>query len=122
MHSPTGVVDDGYFAICLNTNPYTYIGRRPFNAAPEATLDRGLALLTFRTLRAIPLLSIAASALGTGDRLRRSRHTDYQFDLASARVTGYGPFPYQMDGEYLGETRELRFEHHPDVLRLVIPS
>lgn len=122
IHTDATTIDDGYFAICLNTNPYTYIGRRPFDAAPEATLDRGLALLTFRTLKAVPLLSLAASALGTGDRLRRSRHTDYRIDLTSARVTGYGPFPYQMDGEYLGETTELRFRHHPEVLRLVIPT
>ena len=36
------VVDDGYFTIVLNTNPYTFLGNRPFDLAPEATLDRGL--------------------------------------------------------------------------------
>ena len=44
------VVDDGYLSICLNTNPYTYLGNRPLNLAPEATLDRGLAMVTLRTL------------------------------------------------------------------------
>src|SRR4029453_3079 len=34
------VVDDGYLSICLNTNPYTYLGNRPLDLAPEATLDR----------------------------------------------------------------------------------
>ena len=29
------VVDDVYFAICLNTNPYTYLGTRPLNLAPD---------------------------------------------------------------------------------------
>ena len=43
-HADGTVVDDGYLAICLNTNPYTYLGNRPLDLAPEATLDRGLAL------------------------------------------------------------------------------
>ena len=49
-HADGTVVDDGYLAICLNTNPYTYLGNRPLNLAEEATLDRGLAVVTLRTL------------------------------------------------------------------------
>lgn len=120
-HADGTIVDDGYFALCLNTNPYTYVGRRPFTVGPEATLDRGLVMLTFRTLSLVPFLGLAASALGTGEHLRRSRHTDYRTDLAELRVTGHGPFPYQVDGDYLGETTELRFRHRPAVLDLVIP-
>jgi diacylglycerol kinase family enzyme len=120
-HTDGTIVDDASFAVCLNTNPYTYVGRRPFNAAPDATLDRGLALLTFRTLDLVPLLGLAASALASGERLRRSRYTDYRADLTGARVTGYGPFPYQVDGDYLGETSELNFRHEPDVIDLVLP-
>lgn len=37
------------------------------------------------------------------------------------RVRGHGPFPYQVDGDYLGEVEELVFRHHPDVLELVVP-
>jgi hypothetical protein len=37
------------------------------------------------------------------------------------RVEGYGPFPYQVDGDYLGEVEHLDIRHEPDVLRLVIP-
>jgi diacylglycerol kinase family enzyme len=122
VHHPDGtIVDDASFALCLNTNPYTYVGRRPFNAAPDATLERGLVMLSFRTLDLVPLLGLAASALGSGERLRRSRHTEYRTDLSFARVTGYGPFPYQVDGDYLGETTELRFRHEPDVMDLVMP-
>lgn len=122
VHHPDGViVDDATFAVCLNTNPYTYVGRRPFNAAPDATLDRGLAMLTFRTLDLVPLLGLAASALASGEHLRHSRHTDYGTDIESARVVGYGPFPYQVDGDYLGEITELQFRHEPEILDLVVP-
>ena len=43
-------VDDVYFGVCLNTNPYTYLGTRPLNLAPDTTLDTGLAMLSVRSL------------------------------------------------------------------------
>jgi len=115
------VIDDGYFAICLNTNPYTYLGNRPFDVIPEATLDRGLAIVTFRSLALIPLLQAAASALGFGRDIRRQKHLDVRTDLTRFDIDGHGPFPYQVDGDYLGETEHLRFEHKPEILKLVLP-
>ena len=120
LHFADGsIVDDGYFAICLNTNPYTYLGNRPFDIAPEATLDRGLSVLTLRSLSLPVLLGAASSALGLGRDLRHHRRVDLRSDLDKLVVQGYGPFPYQVDGDYLGETEHLEFRHEPAVLRLV---
>ncbi|HEX4867938.1 MAG TPA: diacylglycerol kinase family protein [Acidimicrobiales bacterium] len=115
------VVDDGYLSICLNTNPYTYLGNRPLNLAPEATLDRGLACVTLRTLAFGRTMRIIGSALGSGRYLRSSRWTDHRVDLTSVTVEGYGPFPYQVDGDHLGDTEHLEIRHVPDVLDLVMP-
>lgn len=120
-HSDGTIIEDGYFALCLNHNPYTYLGNRPFNVAPEATLDRGLALVTLRTLRFGPTMSVIGSALATGKRLRSHRLVDYRYDLSEVRVRGHGPFPYQVDGDFLGEADELVFRHDPEALRLVFP-
>jgi diacylglycerol kinase family enzyme len=115
------VVDDGYLSICLNTNPYTYLGNRPLNLAPEATLERGLAMVTVRTLAFARTMRIIGSALGNGKHLRTSRWTDHRVDLTRATVTGYGPFPYQVDGDHLGDTELLEIRHEPEVLDLVMP-
>jgi diacylglycerol kinase family enzyme len=120
-HADGTLIDDAYLTICLNTNPYTYLGNRPFNLAPDATFERGLAVVTIRTLKVLPFLAIAASALGSGTRLRRSRNVDYRTDVSQFRVTGHGPFPYQVDGDYLGEIDTLEFHHEPDALQLVLP-
>jgi diacylglycerol kinase family enzyme len=114
-------IDDGYFAICFNSNPYTYLGNRPFNVIPEATLDRGLAIVTFRSLGLWALARAAASALGFGRDIRRLKHLDVRSDLTNLTVDGHGPFPYQVDGDYLGETEHLVFRHEPEILRLVMP-
>src|SRR3546814_2820508 len=113
------VVDDGYLSICLNTNPDTYLGNRPLDLAPEATLDRGLAMVTLRTLAFGRTMRIIGSALGAGRYLRSSRWTDHRTDLTAITVTGYGPFPYQVDGDHLGDTEQLELRHEPDVIDLV---
>lgn len=122
VHTPDGaLVDDGYLCLCFNSNPYTYLGTRPLNVAPDADLERGLVAVTFRTLDAVQLLALVASALGTGSWLRRHRKIDYRTDLSSLTVRGHGPFPYQVDGDYLGETEHLELRHEPDALTIVQP-
>ena len=37
-------------------------------------------------------------------------------------MIGHGPFPYQVDGDYLGEIDRLGFRHEPDSLDLVVPD
>ena len=117
-----GVVDDSYFSIVMNTNPYTYLGNRPFDVIPEATLDRGLAVVSFRSLKLATLLGAAGSALGLGGDLRRRKHLDVRTDLDELVVEGHGPFPYQVDGDHLGDTELLRFRHEPAAMRLVLPG
>lgn len=114
-------VPDGWFTIVLNTNPYTYLGNRPLDLSPAATLDRGLVAVTFRTMRAGVILRSVAGAL-RGGGVAAGPHLDVRTDLAELRVDHEQPFPYQLDGDFLGDTRELRFRHRPDAVRLVRPA
>jgi diacylglycerol kinase family enzyme len=114
-------IDDAYMAICLNSNPYTYLGNIPLNLAPDADLDRGLVMATFRSLQLLPFLGLVASVLRRGSHFRRHRTVDYRPDLTEATVVGHGPFPYQVDGDYLGEAERLAFRHEPDALTVVVP-
>lgn len=120
-HADGSVVDDAYMTVVLNTNPYTYVGNRPFDLAPDATLDRPLTAVTVRSMRTLRFLGLMSSALGSGARLRSSKWVDYRPDISALTVKGFGPFPYQVDGDYLGEIDELVFRHEPDALRLVLP-
>jgi diacylglycerol kinase family enzyme len=115
------VVDDGYLTIVLNTSPYTYFGSRPLDLDPEASLDRALTAVTLRSLGLFRTLRLVGSALARSRALRRSRWVDFRTDLAGFTVRAYGPVPYQVDGEYLGNAEELVFRHEPEVLDLVLP-
>ncbi len=114
-------VPDAKFAVCLNTNPYTYLGSRPLDLAPEATLDRGLVMISLRSLALTKIARLATGAL-RGDGLRASKSVDYRTDLTEFWIDGHRPFPYQVDGDYLGEVSNLHFRHEPGVLRLVLPD
>jgi len=114
---------NGYFVLALNTDPYTFLGNRPLHIAPEATLDRGMALATFQTLSFVPFLRIVGSALGYGRPIGTHRKLDLRTDLDAFCVRAKGEaLPYQVDGDYLGELTEGRFSHEPDALRLVMPG
>jgi diacylglycerol kinase family enzyme len=41
--------------------------------------------------------------------------------LTEVHVEGHGPFPYQVDGDYLGETESLTLRWVPEALTLVAP-
>jgi len=114
-------IDDGMFTVCLNTDPYTFIGTRPFTIAPEASLDRPLSIITLRTLDTIPLLRILSSALGSGRQLRNNKNVSFHADVTQVEIDGYGPVPHQVDGDYLGDVEHLELRYEPDVISLVVP-
>ena len=116
------VVDDATFALCLKTNPYTFLGNRPFDVAPSAGFDSGLSVVVFRKLGLGVLIGAAGSALlGRGEGVRTTRQVLRADDVASLEVTGFGPFPYQVDGDFLGEVERVTLRHEPDCLDLILP-
>ena len=115
---PDGRIDDGYFSIVLNTDPYTYLGNLPLNVAPEATLDRGLAAVTLRSLRSPHLLRIVMDALRPPAGVTANKHLDLRHDLTTATLRARRPIPVQVDGDFIGSFDELVFRHHPNAVRL----
>lgn len=118
--------DDGegeaYFAICLKTNPYTFLGRRRLNLAPEIAPHQGLAIVRFATMSFAPVMCLLASALGSGGWIQRHPKVGCRSDLDRIQVRAIGaPIPYQVDGEFLGEADRLVITHHPDVLDVIVP-
>ncbi len=121
VHLPDGsVIDDGYFTLVMNTDPYTFLGNRPLHVTDEAGLDEPLAALTLRSLGLGTLLGVAVAAL-SGRRVESGRKIDLHTGLDGLRITGHGSVPYQVDGDYLGEASELVFRHEPDAIRLLVP-
>ncbi len=111
----------GFFSIVMNTNPYTFLGKRPLNLSPVANLDTGLSVITFTSLSATNVLGSLGRALFRGS-VHANKHLTLHENVSALTVENDRPFPYQLDGDYLGETTELRFTHVPNAVKLVVPA
>lgn len=98
---------EAHLAIACKSDPYTYLGARPFRLLPEATAPEGLDVLALRSLRTVGTLRVVLRAFGKA-RHTRMRHVLARHDVASIEIDARRPVPYQLDGDYLGEAT--RFE------------
>ena len=114
---------DAFYAITSNTAPYAFFSVRPLTVTPAAGLDRKLALTAFDQLSTGVLLPAALSAMGRGRHLEHANHVVQLADLDSLTlVANDAPFPWQVDGDYLGDVDQLEIRYEPDSLTLVTPA
>ncbi|HSH61854.1 MAG TPA: diacylglycerol kinase family protein [Acidimicrobiales bacterium] len=111
----------GSFVLCLNTNPYTYLGTRPLNVAPGTGFDTRLAVAVLRDVRLATLGKAVRSALGDGHDLGRQAGVTVLTDVEAVTITGEELIPYQVDGEYLGRVDAVEVGLEPDCLEVVLP-
>ncbi len=109
------------FAVCLNTDPYTYLGTRGLSLAPAAALDRPLSVVSFRDLRLGTVATTMAAAAGLRAAAGRSPSVTTVDDVEAATVTAERPVPLQVDGDHVGEATTVEVRHHPSALDLVVP-
>jgi diacylglycerol kinase family enzyme len=107
-------------AVALNTAPYTYLGHRPLDLAPEASLTRPLSVVALTSLGPSMVPILLRAAFGSGGLPDRNR-TRHWADVTTVRIIGHRPFPYQLDGELLGPVSSLTLSHQPDALNLLAP-
>jgi diacylglycerol kinase family enzyme len=111
----------GPYAVISNSDPYAYVGRRQLRIAPGASLDDALTVTMLRTLRAAVVVRAAAAAVGRVTYLTTSPEIVQRTDVMTVDIAADGPFPWQVDGDYLGEVERLAVAYAPDCLTVVVP-
>ena len=111
----------GFLTVVMNTNPYTYLGNRPIDLVPGLTLTDPLAVVTLEELRLFSLGPVLAGAL-RGKDLSGQRSVDLRTEMRSLVIECDPPAPYQVDGDYLGASKRLRFTWTPERLSLLMPE
>jgi diacylglycerol kinase family enzyme len=114
-------VGDGYFAIVLNSDPYTFLGDRQFNLVPGTDLASPLSAVVISSMGATTMLRLTAAALRGRSGIGNYRKVTVVDDVTEAVLTPRPDVPYQVDGDYLGNAGRLEFRWEPDSLRLVMP-
>jgi diacylglycerol kinase family enzyme len=114
-------IPNGFFSVVLNTNPYTFVGKHPIHLSSAASLEKKLVVVTFRRMTTPLMLKTLYSALRRGG-LETSSGIDIATDVEHVKIEFPAPFPYQLDGDYLGDTTLIDIKHCPEALRLVRPT
>ena len=109
-------------AVVQNAENYTYFDKRPIRAGEGATLDSG----TFSGIvldRANPLdvPTIGWRLLSKHARFVDHRHVDGFSGATEVTISSADdrPLPLQVDGDYVGDVDEARFELRPRGLAVV---
>ena len=112
----------GVTTIVQNGSPFTYFQSHPIEIADGTALDSG-SLCGCVLHRATPLSmpSIAVRAFWRRARVSRHRQVTGLNDLHEliVRSADERPLPLQVDGDYLGEVREVRYSIQPAALSVL---
>jgi len=113
-------IDGVFLSFIANTAPWTYIRGYPVNPSPRAHFAGGLDLFGMRSLQVLPVLSAVAGMLRPGGRPVMGRHVVNVHDAEEITVRAQRPMAFQLDGDYLGERRQITFRSVPKAIRVVI--
>jgi diacylglycerol kinase family enzyme len=100
------------------TDPYTYYKGRGLRMTPDASLAKGLDVLSVRKLRRRSVPRIAWQVFGSARHVH-GRDIDYVHDASDVLVTSDKPFPVQVDGDSLGDHRRLEIDLAREALWVV---
>jgi len=104
----------------INTTPYTFLGSTPLHLTPEATIHTPLSMMALTKLSPGVLVRLV-HALRSEDGLAESKNTRHWSNIHQATITGFRPFPYQVDGEIIDPVDDLQISYRPDAINLVLP-
>ena len=117
-----GRSERGASVFVQNGRPYTYFRDRPIDLVTDVALDSGdlggVVLTRASPLDLVPITFRALSGTARIDRHRRVRGFTGVRALVVRSVDGRG-VPIQVDGDYIGEDDEARFEVEPGGLCVV---
>lgn len=111
-----GIKTEVITGIVSNIPQFTFFKRWPVVVAPETRADGGFDVLGLARLKMRKIPRLVSSLFKTHSHLRWPETTYiHNVDSVTMRSTN-GPFPVQVDGEFVGERRLVKVELVPDGL------
>lgn len=115
------LVHDGFFALVMNSDPYTFVGHRPFVVDPDNSAGVPFTVVVLRSMRVRHFAAVMVRALrGKGMDSRNELVVRRQVGSVTVRRTT--SLPYQVDGDHLGDAAELHLAYRPDALTIAVVS
>ena len=117
---------EGYFAIVMNSDPYTFVGRRPFTVAPSTSLQGPLTVVVLSSMTPRRFLALLLDALRNRRGLRERPWLRIRSGVEHVELRGLGDtrppvLLHQVDGDLMAPEDRLDVRHLPDALDVVVP-
>jgi diacylglycerol kinase family enzyme len=112
-------VPDVRLAFISNTDTWTYLGSRPVRTNPGTSFATGLGLFGLRDLGTPTVVTSLREMLRPGGD-PRGRNVLRRDAVARIRVRSDRPLALQIDGDHLGDRRDVEFVAVPDAVRVVV--
>lgn len=120
LHRPGQAPESGLFlAIVSNSSPWTYLGSRAVVPSPEASFNAGLDAVALRRLGVPIALRSVYGMLRPGGGMPPSSAVLSLHDEPDFTVTASRPVALQIDGDYIGTRRSVRFQSVPGALTVI---
>ena len=120
--SAAGRTHTGVTAMVQNAHPYTYFGRRPIELAEGAALDSAdLSAVLLTRAHPVDMPTVIWRAFSSRRRIvdhRRVVHLDGVPDVRIRSLDGR-PVPLQVDGDHIGDERDVAFSVAPAALTVI---
>jgi diacylglycerol kinase family enzyme len=112
------MIEDVYFVIVANADPWTFVGNRALHPTPEATFDSGLAVYARRRMGLVGALYGMAGMARKHPRPPRWG-ARVVHDLERVTVIADEALPFQVDGDALETREKVTFRSVPKALSVV---
>ncbi|WP_439033156.1 diacylglycerol/lipid kinase family protein [Gordonia terrae] len=107
------------FGFVSNTSPWTYLGPREIRTNPGTGFHTGLGVFVATSTGVLRNLPLATRLLTQANP--KARHLFRCDDVDEVRFRAETPIDVQMDGDYIGAFRDIRFRHRRDALAVIAP-
>lgn len=112
-------VSDVRLAFISTTHTWTYLGSRPVRTNPGTASGAGLGLFGLHDLDTATVAGSLREMLRPGGN-PRGRNVLRRDAVGHVRVRSELPLALQIDGEHVGECRDVAFSSVPDAVRVVV--
>ncbi len=109
-------------AVAMNVNPYTFLGNKPLDLAPEVDLTTALSVVALDSVALTDIGPAMKAALSSPTGIANSGGQHHWVDVEGITIRSDQPFPYQLDGEPVDPVTELRLTHRPAAVTFLLPA
>jgi diacylglycerol kinase family enzyme len=121
LELPDGTtVDNLFYAIVTNCDPWTFVGNRPLRPTPQASFDTGLDIYARRRMGGVSAVYGFTQMMRKQPRTATSWGALLEHDLPGFVLRADEPMPVQVDGDVLEPRDKMQFWSIPQALQVVI--